>query len=121
MAALLILVEYCFLSVLALYAFGSKISLSSTAHQAALERSSLSGVPVDLEPEKIEMSWCAFLSAILTFNDTLQDMEPSSDLTESLLGSGDDSVSTCVVRCREVLVTAYICLAQLRKTGESRL
>ena len=76
--------------MLALYAFGSKISLSPTAQQAEMEKSSVSESAVYLEPEHMDVSWCEFLVAIFSFSDTTRDLEPSSNLTESLLTYGSD-------------------------------
>lgn len=76
--------------MLALYAFGSKMSLSPTAQQAAIEKSSLSESALNLESEHLDMSWCEFLVAIFSFSDTTRDLEPSSILTESLLTYGSD-------------------------------
>lgn len=99
--ALLILVEYCFLSMLAMYAFGSKISVSDNVRQAALEKSTQSDSTAELKPEEMKLSWCGFLYDILSFSDTLDGLEPSSSLTEKLISTNSEDDN--------------------RMTGESRL
>ena len=86
--------------LLALYAFGSRITLSPQAQQAALEKSGLDASALDLQPEHVALSWCEFLHAILAFSDTMKGLDPSTDLTSSLISSSTDenvSYTSCSV------------------------
>ena len=86
--ALLILVEYTFLSFLALYAFGSKIEVSSN-----VENTSFEGVAAVGEDDVLNISWCEFLADIFRLTDTNDGLALASpQLTERLLQNSKDEL-----------------------------
>lgn len=74
--ALIILVEYVFLSIAALYAFGARIIMDNKDEGAA--------------DEPLQLTMGEFVSRIFKFSDTCRDLEPNgAQLTDSLLdGNG---------------------------------
>jgi hypothetical protein len=70
--ALIILVEYVFLSIAALYAFGARIIMENRDDSAA--------------DEPLQLTMGDFISKIFKFGDTCRDLEPNgAQLTDSLL------------------------------------